>query len=98
MEDPVSPVWRLDKRIPISLITAILLQTFGGIWWARGVSSAIEYTTLTQVKLEARIERIESDYDDVRARVIRIEEKIGMQGETLKEILGRMAASSETKP
>lgn len=34
--------WHLDKRIPITLIVAIVIQTLGAFWWAATVDATIE--------------------------------------------------------
>lgn len=33
--------WHLDKRVPIALLLAILIQTGGGFWWAATTSERI---------------------------------------------------------
>lgn len=33
--------WHLDKRVPIALLLAILVQTGGGFWWAATTSERI---------------------------------------------------------
>ena len=30
--------WHLDKRVPIALIFAIMVQSASAIWWAAGIS------------------------------------------------------------
>lgn len=34
--------WHLDKRVPLTLIFAIVLQTFGALWWASSVNEKLE--------------------------------------------------------
>lgn len=34
--------WHLDKRVPLALIAALLLQTFGAAWWASSISARVE--------------------------------------------------------
>ncbi|YBV97519.1 hypothetical protein M1D80_11760 [Phyllobacteriaceae bacterium JZ32] len=84
-KDPAGASWHLDKRIPVSLIFTMLVQTGVAVWWARGISSAQEQSVIDRARLEARVDRIEADRDDMRARVIRIEEKISSQNDVLQQ-------------
>lgn len=54
--------WHLDKRVPISLIVAILLQTATVIWWGSSLTERVN-------TLEAQL----SGTQDIRERLVRIE-------------------------
>ena len=41
MTDDTEREWHLDKRVPIALILAILVQTATVIWWARGLDARV---------------------------------------------------------
>lgn len=45
--------WHLDKRVPMALIFAIVLQTAGAFWWASKVDA-------TQAAMDKRLEKIEN--------------------------------------
>lgn len=34
--------WHLDKRVPIALLVAIILQTSGAIWWAATIQGRVD--------------------------------------------------------
>lgn len=36
------PPWQLDKKVPIALILAILVQTAGGVWYAAKQDARVE--------------------------------------------------------
>ena len=36
--------WNLDKRVPLALILALMLQTSGAVWWASAQSTRTENT------------------------------------------------------
>lgn len=38
--------WHLDKRVPISLILVIILQTSGVLWFAAQLASKVEANTM----------------------------------------------------
>jgi len=36
------PRWHVGKEIPLAMITALVLQTFGVIWWAATLSTKVD--------------------------------------------------------
>lgn len=68
--------WHLDKRVPISLIAAILIQTGGFFWWAATTS---EKVSVLKERLDAiapnsdRLTRVEVKVDSLLSSVNRIE-------------------------
>lgn len=41
LKDPAAERWHADKRIPVALLTAIVMQTVTVAWWASGVTSRV---------------------------------------------------------
>lgn len=68
--------WHLDKRVPISLIAAILVQSAGFFWWAATTS---EKVSVLKERLDAiapnsdRLTRVEVKVDSVQQSINRIE-------------------------
>lgn len=46
--------WHLDKRVPVAIIFAILMQSLGGVWWAASIN---ERTAQIERRLGAFAER-----------------------------------------
>lgn len=67
--------WHLDKRIPIAIIAAILMQSSAAIWWASAVSARMEV-------LEAGYKFLQPQGD----RLTRVEEKIGNLNEKVVDV------------
>ena len=74
--------WHLDKRVPITLILALLGHLVGSVWFFRGLVSEMEETRRRVASLEvARVnERVsermavmESQLTDTRAAALRME-------------------------
>ena len=68
--------WHLDKKVPISLIMAIILQTAGFAWW--GATTAEKVAVLKErLDLIApnsdRLTRVEVKVDGVQQSINRIE-------------------------
>lgn len=85
--DPASGNFHIDKRIPVALLFAIVVQTAGAAWWASGQAYALAQAIEDGKRLEARVDRFETQRDDMQVRVIRIEEKLSTQTDTLQKIL-----------
>lgn len=69
--------WHLDKRVPIAMILAILVQTGGIVWWGATTSerlNALERNVAaasTQperlAKVEGRLESVQEGIRDIQA-------------------------------
>lgn len=54
--------WHLDKRVPIALIMALVLQTTSIIWWAANLDNRV-----------AQNEKVLTDFTEYRDRVLKVE-------------------------
>jgi hypothetical protein len=45
--------WHVGKEIPIGFISAIVLQTMGGIWWASAISTKLDAAIATILEFKA---------------------------------------------
>lgn len=71
--------WHLDKRIPIALIIALLSQTAGAIWWARGIEAKVEMlekATASAAPQADRLTRVEVKLDVVQENLAEIKRLI----------------------
>lgn len=71
--------WHLDKRVPISLIVAIVIQTSAFIYFAGQLSTRVDH--LEQAVSESknrgeRISRLEAGLEAVKDVAVRIENKL----------------------
>ena len=69
----------LEKRIPLALIAAILLQTGGALIWAGAASqrlNALEQVNIDRPQMLDRITRLEEQSDFVRGSLVRIETRL----------------------
>jgi CHASE1-domain containing sensor protein len=74
--------WHLDRRVPIALIGAILLQSFAAGWFAAELNQRV-----------AAIERFATDNRTAVERIARIEERL----DSIKESLAALRASVEPR-
>lgn len=46
--------WHLDKRVPVAIIFAILVQSGSMIWWASNMNARVENLEADRTEAEAR--------------------------------------------
>lgn len=78
--------WHLDKRVPIALILAIVLQTGGFIWWAAGLSHRVDQHTREIAALHMEGRGYTSEAARVRETLARLEERLAAQNDLLRRV------------
>ncbi len=71
--------WHLDKRVPVAIIIALLMQTAGALVWAGAASerlSTLEGSTQPLAQMSERTARLEEQVIYMRATLDRIEDKL----------------------
>ena len=53
--------WHLDRRVPIALILAILLQSGCALWWASSINTRVDALERDVTRNEKLIEKVEGD-------------------------------------
>ena len=81
MTDMIKPdtQWHLDKRVPVAIILALLMQTAGALVWAGAASerlSTLEGSTQSLSQMNVRTARLEEQVNYMRATLDRIEDKL----------------------
>lgn len=90
----------MDRKVPVSLIFAIVVQTAAIIWWGSDINTRVNSLERTDVKVEAlitqRIKLADDRYDGLlreRDRIVRVEEQI----KALVDIVRRIDAKLDTR-
>lgn len=73
--------WTVDKRVPLALIVALMIQTAGAIWWAATISGRVDQLERSQrlsdeSKLGERMVRMETMVQQVVESTQRIERQL----------------------
>lgn len=71
--------WHLDKRVPVAIIIALMMQTAGALLWAGAASerlSTLEGRTQNLSQMSVRTARLEEQVTYMRATLDRIENKL----------------------
>ena len=85
LEKSIEP-WHLDKRVPITLIIAIVIQSVTFVWWAAKLDSKVQEYDHRITVIESWQDGIQTILGQVNERLARIEERGTAMVETLKEI------------
>ena len=67
--DPAGDDWHLDKRIPVALIMALLIQAGAGLWWAASINARVdvlERALITGAQDHESIIRMEATLGTIR--------------------------------
>lgn len=83
MEEDRENSWHLDKKVPISLIAAIMIQSAGFFMWAATTSERVSV-------LKERLDAIAPNSD----RLTRVEVKV----DTVLQSITRIEAQTRAKP
>ena len=81
--DPATSQWHLDKRVNISIIFAIVLQTFAGSYWVGGLASQVAaHDTWIQAnnRSDARLSVLEAQLNQMQDTLGRIERRLDVRG------------------
>ena len=71
MSDDSFGPWHLDRRVPIALIVAIIMQSVAAVWWAATVTETIG--TLTE-KMDFNASGDRRQWDEINQTKLRVDE------------------------
>ena len=80
--------WHLDKRVPIALILAILVQSFGAVWWAASFERRVivlEETSKAGTDIRDRLARIEEAQRWVGSSIVELKDSLKLVAAALRE-------------
>lgn len=74
--------WTLDRRVPVAIIFAILLQSAGAIWWAASIQGRVASNEDNIARLTDNSEAMRLAVHEQAVQLGRIEEQInGLRGD-----------------
>lgn len=77
--------WHLDKKVPLALLFAILVQTAMGFWWASGLTervTVLERGAVSSAPQADRLTRVEVKVDGVQRTLDKIEALVQQRTES----------------
>ena len=87
--------WHLDKKVTLSVIFFLIIQTSSGIWYASEMVSMIRDHERRLLIAEAFENRMDSDSSKVVERLGRLEERSTMTLQSLQHIENMMELQQE---
>lgn len=84
--------WHLDKRVPLALIGALLIQTAGIVWWASAMHASLQVEAENNDRQDTIIDAIRSD---VQLKADRVAEAQRALSEQIIEQRGDLRAIRE---
>ena len=76
--------WHLDRRVPLAMILAIIMQTGTFIWWASSLTervNTLERERVATAPQGDRLTRVEVKVEGVQTSLDRIERLIRREGQ-----------------
>lgn len=68
--------WHLSKSVPISIIGAVIVQTFTIVWFIAELNASVQMNTRDIVRHETRIETLEASVQSQAVAMARMDENI----------------------
>ena len=84
--------WHLEKKVTISLILSILLQTSTIVWWGSKLDSRVGFLEEKVSVDRNKIENQEKEFKDAASRLARVEERTAAMLDILRRIELRIDA------
>ena len=86
--------WHLDKKVPIALLTALLIQFGGMMMYVGTLKSQTEdngrrITQLESQKVPERLSSLEAQLTDTKALILRIESKVDRISDRISDRRGK---------
>lgn len=78
--------WHLDRRIPIALILAIILQTGGAVWWFSNIVHRLDSAIEANIRQDGRIGIIEGVINSQAVDSATLAAQIAAMQESIKEL------------
>jgi len=86
MTDATPTEWHLDKRVPISFIAALAMQTAGIVWWASHLSARVDQAHEAIGTLRASEAARSVEDRRISEALARLDERMRAQTEILQRL------------
>ena len=90
--------WRLDKKVPLSIILAIVAQTAVLFMWGARLDQRVTQIETTSANHTIVIEAMRSNQSDTKATLARMDERLAATSDGVKEIKAKLDAAFTEAP
>ena len=81
--------WHLSKSVPISIIGAVVLQTFTIVWYIAGLNAAVQSNTRDIDRQDGRIAALEAVVQGQAVSMARMDENIQAIRDIVEQLAGK---------
>lgn len=85
MAEPMD-AWHLDRKVPLGLIAALLLQTGAAFWWASGMESRQAAAEAANARQDAQIGSVEAETQRMQVGAATVNAQLQAVRESLSEL------------
>ena len=92
--------WHLDKRVPVTLVVVILLQTGAAIWWAASINArvaAAELIIAARGPVIERFVRTENSYFQLRDELLSRLDLMSTDFDRLEDKVDRLIENAQPR-
>lgn len=86
--------WHLDRKVPLSIILAIGIQTVVLFMWGARLEQRVTTTEMTTANHTVIIEAMRSNQSDTKATLARIDERLAATSDGVKDIKAKLDGST----
>lgn len=86
--------WHLDKRVPIALIFAIMVQSASAIWWAAGISERMAQIERRQASQGERSEAADRLMAEQGQRIAVLTEAVSNTNRNLERLQAEIGSTN----
>lgn len=83
--------WHLDKRVPLSMIFALLVYAVTAIWFASGISTRMDFNERKLDEVDDKAVEALNKQSELLERLARIEERGNQQIRLLERLESRLS-------
>ena len=96
----MSDGWHLDRRVPITLVLAIGVQTTAAVWWAASINArvaAAELILATRAPVIDRFIKTEDAYLQLRNELVSLLDRMATDFDRLEDKVDRLIEGTSTR-
>ena len=90
--------WHLDRRVPIALVGAIVVQTFSIGWWAAGISGRVANAETQTAAAQIRLTAIETRQLEADKLGVRVDERLKSLQDAVTRVENALVPPARPRP
>lgn len=96
-EKPMKEGWHLDKKVPLSIIVGLAIQSIVLFMWGAKIEQRVTNAEGIQANHTIVIESMRTNQSDTKATLARMDERLAATSDGVKEIKAKLDAAFTTE-